>query len=53
MTSFEVYKRLTKKGRRRAAVMYAVSMVLWSLILYAGGYLACAVAAGMEKLAGV
>lgn len=53
MTSFEVYRRLSPRGKRRAAVMEAVSVVIWCAVLFAAGYLACAICAGLQVLAGV
>ena len=53
MTSLEVYERLTPKGKRRAVIIGAVSTVILTAALYAGGYLLCAMAVGLQVLAGV
>lgn len=53
MMSPEVFDRLTKRGKRRAIIVDAISCVLWAGILFGVGYLCCAVAAGLEVLAGV
>jgi hypothetical protein len=43
----------TKKGRRRAAIVIAADYLLKAAILFALGYLACAIVAGLQVLAGV
>lgn len=51
--SWELYRRLTPKGRRRAIIIDAISCALWIAIMFAVGYALCALVAGVEILAGV
>lgn len=51
--SIDTYARLTKKGKRRAIIVEAISCIVGAGILFALGYAACAFAAGLEVLAGV
>lgn len=51
--SYELFKRLTPRGKRRAVIVYAVSCAVWIAIMFAVGYLLCALTAGLQMLAGV
>lgn len=51
--SWEVFKRLNARGKRRAIIIDAISCVLWCAIMFAAGYAMCALAAGLQMLAGV
>lgn len=51
--SWELYQRLTPKGKRRAIIIDAISCILWIAIMLVVGYALCALVAGVEILMGV
>ena len=51
--SWELFQRLTPKGKRRAVIIDAISCILWIAIMFVIGYALCALVAGVEMLADV
>ena len=51
--SEKTYRRLTPRGRRRAIVVELIECVIGAAVLFIAGYLASAIAIGMQVLAGV
>jgi len=45
--------RLSPKGKRRAVIAQIVGGFVGAFILFAAGYLACALCCGLQVLAGV
>ena len=51
--SIETFARLTKKGKRRAIIVEIVGCIIGACMLFIVGYACCALAAGLQLLAGV